>query len=319
MDVARRLRKGRAPFSGTNKKENTSTTNMTKHTLYTIAALALAPAPALFAGTTTTPTKTVVEKAKESFISGDLGVAVVSQYISRGVVNENQGFIAQPYLDIYIKMYEGDGFLNKIQLNLGFWASLHSNKTFAAPGSTLPAWYEFDWMPGLSFTFAKNFTFTATYLEFDFVAPNARAGNLNFNLAYDDTDLLGGWALKPHVAVFKSLFGNPVGVPGANQGWYYEIGIAPTLPLGAASLTFPINVGLGDDKFYGGDTFGYFSAGANLSVPLAFIPEGFGKWTLSSGVTFYSQGDNAAAASAPAINDGGTTQWVFSGAVGMTF
>jgi len=292
---------------------------MRTKTLYTLAALALTPVPTLVAGTTTTETKTVVEQAKESFITGDLGVGVVSQYISRGVVNENQGFIAQPYMDLYIKMYEGDGFLNKVQLNLGLWASLHSNKTFATPGSTLPAWYEFDWMPGLAFTFAKNFTFTATYVEFDFVAPNARAGNMNFNLGYDDTDLLGKWALKPHIAAFKSLFGNPVGVPGANQGWYFEVGIAPSYAFGPATLTIPVNLGLGDDKFYGGETYGYLSAGANLAVPLAFIPEGFGKWTLSSGVTFYHQGDNAAAASAPAINDGGTTQWVFSGAVGMTF
>lgn len=117
----------------------------------------------------------------------------------------------------------------------------------------------------------------------------------------------------------KSVIGNPVGVPGANGGWYYEIGIAPAHTFGPVTLTVPLTVGLGDSKFYGGDTYGYFSAGANLSVPLSFIPAGFGKWTASSGVTFYNQGTNAAAASAPGINNGDKTQWVFSGSIGMTF
>lgn len=295
---------------------------MTKNTLYTLAALALTPASALLAGTTTTetkPAKTVVEKSKESFISGDLGVAVVSQYISRGVVNENQGLIAQPYTDIYIKLYEGTGFLNKVQLNLGLWASIDSHKTAATPGTAFPPWYEFDWMPGIGFTFAKDFTFTFTYLEFDFISSNGRAGNLNFNLAYDDTSLLGEWAMHPHVSLLKSVIGNPVGVPGANGGVYFEFGIAPSRTFGAATVTVPLTVGLGDDKFYGGDTYGYFSAGANVSVPLSFIPEGYGKWTFSTGVTYYNQGSAAAAASSPGINDGGSNQWVFSGAIGMTF
>jgi hypothetical protein len=291
---------------------------MTKKTLSTLAALILTPVPALFAGTTA-PAKTVVEKAKAPFITGDLGVVVTSQYISRGVVNENQGFIAQPYLDLYFNMYEGSGFLNKIQLNLGLWSSLHSKKTGATPGTSLASWYEFDWMPGISFTFAKNFNFTFTYLDFDFVSGGGRAGNLNFNLAYDDTDLLGAWALHPHFTVLKSVIGNPVGVPGANGGWYYEVGIAPSHTYGPVTLTVPLTVGLGDGKFYGGDTYGYFSAGITAAVPLAFIPETFGKWTLTSGVTFYNQGGNAAAASAPGINNGGHNQWVFSGGVGTTF
>ena len=151
---------------------------MTKQTLRALAALILMPVPMLVAGTKAKESKKVVEKAPatESFISGDLGVTVASQYISRGVVNENQGFIAQPYADLYFKLYEGDGFLNKVQLNLGLWSSLHSKKTGATAGTTLPAWYEFDWMPGISFTFAKNFNFTVTYFDFDFVSSGGRAG-----------------------------------------------------------------------------------------------------------------------------------------------
>ncbi len=292
---------------------------MTKKTLQILTTLLLAPLPTLVAGTKSKETKTVIEKPKAPFITGDLGVAVVSEYVSRGVVNENQGAIVQPYLDLYFNMYEGSGFLNKIQLNLGLWSSIHSNRTGATATTTLGSWYEFDWMPGISFTFAKDFTFTFTYLDFDFVSGGGRAGNLNFSLGYDDSKLLGAWAVHPHVTVLKSVIGNPVGVPGANQGWYYEVGIAPSHTFGPVTLTVPLTVGLGDNKFYGGKTFGYFSAGATAAIPLSFIPETYGKWTLTSGATYYNQSSTAAAASAPGLTGPGHTRWVFSGQIGTTF
>ncbi len=264
-----------------------------------------------------------VEAIKESFITGDLGNAVVSSYISRGGVNENQGFIDQPYLDIYCQLYKGDGFVNKISLNLGFWASLHSEKTAAAPGSSLSAWYEFDWMPGISVTFLKNFTATLTWLDFDFVSSGARAGSLSLNLGYDDTDLLGAFALHPHFTVIKTMIGNLVGVPNSDLGWYYEVGIAPGYSFfkgEAYPLTFtvPLTVGLGPES-YNGETYGFFSAGINMAVPLTFIPSGYGNWTATAGFTYWNIGDAAAQAYTPGIISGDNSQFVFSGSIGMTF
>ena len=37
----------------------------------------------------------------------------------------------QPYVDLYFKLYEGEGFLNKVSLNLGLWSSINSRKTDA--------------------------------------------------------------------------------------------------------------------------------------------------------------------------------------------
>lgn len=279
---------------------------MTKHTLYTLAALALAPAPALFAGTTTTPAKTVVEKAKESFISGDLGVTVVSQYISRGVIFENQGGITQPYANLYFKLHEGDGFLNKVSLNLGIWNSLHSRKTDAglvngSGTSTTRSWYESDFTAGLAFTFAKNFTFTPSY--YAFMSPNDGFNTfqgLNLALAHDTTDLLG-FNLAPKFQVLFELE-NKAGT-GADEGVYYEVGIAPAFPVGQSGLTvsFPIGAGFGSNDFYGSldpvtgninnESFGFFTCGANLSYALGFVPESFGTWTVSAGYAFYYLGD----------------------------
>ena len=301
---------------------------MTKHSLaaactLTLASLALASTSLAGTAAPAKETKVIKETIKESCITGDIGLAVVSEYISRGVVQENQGFIAQPYLDLYFKLYEGTGFFNKVSLNLGLWSSLHSNKTIAAPGSSFAAWYEFDWTAGLAVTFAKNFTLTTSWFDEEFVSSNARGGAVNANLAYDDTDLLGAWALHPHVAVLKSMIGNYVGVANGTDGWYYEIGIAPGYTFGKGgtypvTVIVPLTAGFGPET-YNGDDYGFFSAGINASVPLAFVPACYGSWTATTGFTYVNSGNQAAAAATPLITNGDRNQYVFSGAIGLAF
>jgi hypothetical protein len=285
--------------------------------LFVLTAGILAMPALSMAGTEmsdTKETKQVVEPAKESWITGDIGVTFVSEYISRGLVLENQGAIGQPYLDLYFKLYDDpNGFVNKVTFNFGLWSSIHSHPQ--TMGTTTDAWYEFDYTPGIAVTFAKRFTLTASYFEFDSPADAFNtARSINGNLAFDDTDFLGAFALHPHVAVLAEL-----SAPGAagldKNGWYYEIGIAPSHTFGPVTVTVPVTVGLGDHRFYAGDTFGYVSAGVNLSTPLSFIPSKWGAWTLSAGYTYYDLGDNVADATATGHN----TQHVFSGAIGLTF
>src|SRR5260221_417266 len=145
-------------------------TNQSIAKFFVLAAGVLAVPSLSLAGTEVAEakeTKAVVEKAKETWITGDLGVTFVSEYLSRGLVLENQGVIGQPYMDLYFKLYDDpNGFLNKVTLNLGIWSSIHSHSQ-APLRSTTRKWYEFDWTPGLSFVFAKRVTFTASYFEFD--------------------------------------------------------------------------------------------------------------------------------------------------------
>ena len=214
---------------------------MTKHSiakLFILTAGILAAPSLCLAGKEIKETeepKAVVEKSKESCITGDIGITVVSQYVSRGVIFENQGGIVQPYADLYFKLYEGEGFFNKISLNLGIWNSFHSRKTDAGavaaahPGSvsSTRSWYEFDFTAGVSFTFAKYFTLTPSY--YTFLSPNdgfSTFQGLNLKLAFDDTDLLGAFALHPYVQVLFELE-NKAGT-GADEGVYYEVGIAPS-------------------------------------------------------------------------------------------
>ena len=289
--------------------------------------------PALsYAGQEIKESKDIVEKTKETCITGDLGINIVSQYVSRGVIFENQGGILQPYADLYFKLYESDSsFLNKVSLNLGIWNSFHSRKTDAGlasgnsgdstqDASSTRNWYEFDFTAGVSFTFAKNFTFTPSY--YTFLSPNDGFDTfqgLNLKLAYDDTDLLGAFALHPYVQVLFELE-NKAGT-GKDEGVYYEVGIAPSVPLGPVTLTFPITAGFGSNDFYGSahtrtvfvdaedeltgdtirtesnetsisnETFGFVSAGVTASYAMKFIPECYGTWTVNAGYTYFHLGD----------------------------
>jgi hypothetical protein len=303
-------------------------------TLAAAAMLGLSSLSTALAGTETAApgkeSKAVTPPCPVSYITGDFGVTFVSEYLSRGIVQlqQNKGVIAQPYLDLYIKLYSGDANswgINSVSAQLSFWSDIGENTATASKTSTLPNWEEFDWDPGLSVTFAQKFTLLVQYFEFDSPAGAFdTARSIDANLTYDDSALLGPFSLHPHFTVLWEL-----GAPGfaglKAHGWYYELGIAPSytfLPKSTYPITaaLPVTVGLGDDHgFYQGNTFGYVAVGPSLSVPLAFIPSGFGSWTLTAAYTYYYLGSTVQAAEAPPAGSGDSSQHVFSGAIGCTF
>jgi len=289
------------------------------------------------AGTVTKPvkaSKNVIEETKKSCITGDLGVNFVSEYVSRGLVYENQGAIAQPYADVYFHLYTGDGAINSVTFQIGAWSSLQSHKNALYSAGSLKDWFEFDYTAAVAVTFLKNFTTTFSYIEADYpglpsVNPNR---NIQLGLAFNDSDYLGVFAVHPHFNVLYELNTDANGAAGIYPGgWYYEIGLAPTYTFIKDSqypitATLPITVGLGDQGgFYGANTFGYFTTGLNVSVPLAFIPSCFGAWTTNAGFNYYRLGNTAAAYSGSGaysgidVTGGSANQWVFSGGIGMTF
>lgn len=290
----------------------------------TLAALAIGtylPATT-FAGVETAGKESkapVVEEATKSWITGDLGVTFVTKYFSRGINNGDQGVIAQPYTDLYFKIYDGGdkGFINSITINASIWSSLHSH-TDGVPNENVRNWQEFDYTPGIAVTFAKNFTLTTSYFEFDY--PSGLSDpqrSINASLAYNDSDLLGVFALHPHITVLAELPGAAAGLkPG---GWYYEPGIAPSFGLVKdgmfpVTLTLPITAGFGSDGFYDGAGFGYFAGGANVAVGLGFMPKQLGTWTATIGATYYYLHKELAT-----IDNGHHNDWVGSAAIGVAF
>jgi hypothetical protein len=277
-----------------------------------------------------------VEETKKSWISGSVGIALTNEYIFFGLVQDKDTAIAQPYLNLNFSLYEGEGFLSAVGFQLPLWSSIHDiNKPRPLNGgSTLKDWYEFDISPGFSFTFGKNWNFTIS--DYIYTSPGdyfATSHNLNLALTYDDSELLGAFSLKPHFYFLQELDNHSGlaiknGIPyssGAAQGQYYEFGIAPghtfaeksTYPL---SLTFPLTTGFGTNGFYG-QGFGFFSGGATVSVPMAFIPSAYGSWTTSVSGLYYRLGTNSARFTDNPNNTstGRRDQGVFSWSIGTEF
>jgi hypothetical protein len=278
-----------------------------------------------------------VEAPVERRVSGDAGFSVVSQYVSRGVIFENQGAIVQPYADLYFSLYQKEeGFLNKVQLNLGIWNSFHTKETdkglvSGGNGGPTPYWYEFDFTPGFTFTFAKYFTFNPSY--YAFLSPNdgfSTFQGINLKLLIDDSPWLKAFALHPSFTVLFEV-DNKAGT-GKDEGVYYELAIQPAVPIGPVTLSFPVTAGFGSGNFYGSqrangtienEGFGFVSPGVQVDVPLKFIPASYGTWNFTTYYKAYYEGDGTrdfnTAGRGGAVRDGDRWEHVFSGGIGMNF
>ena len=158
------------------------------------AAVALAGSGICRAGqAAASPSPTLpVEEEKKSLFSGSVGVALTNAYIFYGLVQDKDTLIAQPYLNLNLTLYEGEGFLNDVMFMLPLWSSIHDINLPAPTGSNNKAWFEFDISPGFMFTFAKKWTFMIS--DYIYTSPGdyfATSHNLNLGLSYDDSDLLG--------------------------------------------------------------------------------------------------------------------------------
>lgn len=245
-------------------------------------------------------------------MTGAFAAAVCSQYYFRGLPQENQGFIAQPSLQLTKPMWVGyDGMVDSFAVTFGVWNSLHSGPTGTGGGSE--AWFESDFLAGFNAT-CGDLSATALYLAY--ASPNGSFTTLQettLTIAWDDSELWPGElfnGLQPAVTFAQELRGqNDLGTA---RGRYVELGVSPgiTFPLRASryaaddsarpecTLTVPVKVGLSLGDYFeanGTDqTFGFVDVGMSLGFPLP-IPEHLGDWSLTLSVEALWLGDNAAA------------------------
>lgn len=284
---------------------------MTKH-ITSIAALAAASLLASNAQAgVAAPSKPVEEIVTESCVSADIGFDVVSAYFFHGINLEDSGFIIQPYANVSFKVYEGGGFLNSLSLDIGIWNSFHDNRGNASSTSN---WFEFDFTAGITATLAEKWSLGVKYIKYE--SPGdyfTNADSLGVTLGYDDSDLLGVWALNPYVYVEFELEGKSGN--GIDEGIYYEVGIAPGHTWGNFTLSVPIKAGFGSNEYYAGDeAYGFFSAGLAGSYDLAFIPECLGVWSIGASASYLNLGNGVKAA-----NDGEESAFVFTGGLKVAF
>ena len=280
-----------------------------------------------------------------------MGVTFTTAYFFRGILQEDQGFIAQPYFEVGIPLvYDEDkGFgVNAIA---GIWNSFHSeqtgdSQTFAFPnqqvgepgeiaGTTFEAdrggpsaWYESDLYAGIGFNtgdFELNFLYTF------YTSPNGA-----FETIQEVGAALGyghGHRRRPRQrrptspstsAVGAGVFFETKDGPGTTDS-YLELGAEPgfSLELGRGDLevglSFPVTLGFSLEDYYvdeEGDNefFGFLSVAAAAQVPLP-VPERYGNWTLTPAFEYlYLQAD-----SLEAINNGDQDELIGSLTLAFNF
>jgi hypothetical protein len=227
----------------------------------------------------------------------DAGVEWTSAYYFRGLLQEDDGFILQNWIDLGIDLYEGDNWT--MAANIGIWNSMHGETDTAGTTDDITEhWYEADLYAGLAFE-VEAWTFGVSTIYY--TSPSDAFSSiveLDFTCAYDDRDLWGGdFALNPSVTLAIETHDD-----GGSEDTYLELGIAPGCTWDiddntAVDFTFPVTVGLGVDDYYidaGGDDdfFGFLQVGADASMALP-LPDRYGMWSLNGGVHLLFLGDAA--------------------------
>lgn len=172
-------------------------------------------------------------------------------------------------------------------LFMGSWADVNDN----APPSIGGQLQEVDAWIGADYTIDK-FTLSLTYQWWNYGATVENI--LDFGISFDDSEYLGDWAMSPSLTIHRTS--DPQN--GTDEGWAYVLGFGPGFTFNAdgdypIDLSIPMTVAFGDDDFYYDSGFAFFSIGAQVSIPLAFIDESYGSWSLNAGLTYYMTDDDA--------------------------
>ena len=227
-----------------------------------------------------------------SAISGSVGVDVSNKYYFRGLVQENQGVVVQPWAELELAVNE------TIAVIFGTWNSLHSGPTGTRHGSTAEdpkAWYQNNFYGGLSFNLTEQAALGVIYTTRS--SPNDSFDtiqDITAQLSFDDTEVFDGilaGGLQPHAAISFEVDNDADGQ--GNEGVYAELGIRPGLRVDVderpIDITFPAVVGLSISDYYedpsGDDSeWGYLDLGVEVALPLTDPESRYGRWTLDVGV-----------------------------------
>jgi hypothetical protein len=255
----------------------------------------------------------------EPTATGAFGIGLTTQYFFRGLQQENQGIIAQPWIRLGYGLYEGTGTetLRDLDLSFGLWNSLHDGPTGGSGG----IWFESDFHIGLAAHLGERWKVGTTYTAYH--SPNgsfATIEELAFSVAIDDRGMLVDdvdSGLRPSAMIAFEVDGGQRDF-GNDRGIYAQLGIEPTFGIGRLgsmdlTLEVPVQIGLSLGDYYeevgGGndEVFGFLDIGAEVSAPLSFMPARLGPWTGMVALHWLLLGDNT-----EERNNGDTTELILS-------
>ena len=268
--------------------------------------------------------------AQDSPNAGDVHVSGAldfsNAYFFRGIRQETEGYIIQPYLDLGITVFKGEGSLKTFSINVGTWNSLHNGGLTGSHNElNNKVWYESDFYATLGFGIAGGVNAGMTYTAY--TSPNSQFSTvkeLSFKFTMDDTPWLGKYrqySSKPYVLIAAELdTGTGTGqadgsfcqgffVAGCSgAGTYVEIGGAPSYTKDWWTISVPLKVGIGLIDYYqslyidpdtglaveNNDKFGFFSVAVQGTVPFSSNKANrFGSWNVHGGVEWLKLGDMA--------------------------
>lgn len=274
-------------------------------------------------------------------VHGTVQGTLTTDYISRGVLLENQGLIFQPQAELAFTLFDNPDApsFGKGTFIVGIWNSIHSNHEFAGSvggqgETTMSAWYEFDWYVGFGLNLTPELALTAVYQEF--LSPSDAFGtakNIEVKFTYNDAKvwekgaLWEGFSLQPYVKGFYEVDGKAG--TGAEEGFYVEVGVTPAYTIAPKSdlpitIGFPIFAGFGFEEFYASaneedELFGFVAGGVTATVPLNFLTErGWGEWKYTVGGYYYYFGDGTEDFNAGA-GGGDNSEWVATTGFSLSF
>jgi hypothetical protein len=227
-----------------------------------------------------TPAPAPTEPSKQYTVT--TGLDMPTAYFFRGIHQESSGVILQPPIDLAVTLTE------RVAINVGQWHSVHSGPT----GN----FYESDYYGSMTFTTGK---LKPGLLFTSYTSPNDRFATVHelaTFVSFDDSSTR--LPLAPKVLVAFELDGQADG--GLNRGTYLEMSVKPALKLMdramSPSIAVPVRLGLSLKDYYegagGSDTFGFASAGAIASLPIA---TGAVVWDFHGGVDLTWLGSNMTA------------------------
>jgi hypothetical protein len=237
------------------------------------------------------------EEAPPSRLHGLVGLTFSDKYLTpRGMIVQDKGLTIQTLFLGFLDVYDGDpeGILTDIGLVGGFWADYATEElpeSGGAGGET--NFVEIDPILGVSLGLGKNFKLDVTYTAFAMqILDIGTSHHLETKLSYNDSELLGAFALHPYLLYWKELDKKATAASnfGVDSSFYFEVGIAPGVTLGSVKLEAPMRALLPDDEFYGeafGDasTVALYEVGLKASVPIK-MPVGYGFWNAHLGVRY---------------------------------
>ena len=264
--------------------------------------------------------------AQDSPNAGDVHVSGAldfsNAYFFRGIRQETEGYIIQPYLDLGLTLFKGEGSLKTFTLNVGTWNSLHNGGLTGSHNNlNNKVWYESDFYTTLGFGVAGGVNASMTYTAY--TSPNSQFSTvkeLSFKFTMDDTPWLGKYkqfSSKPYVLIATELdTGTGTGqadgsfcqgtlIAGCSgAGTYVEFGGAPSYTKDWWTVSVPLKLGIGLIDYYqalyinpdGSATsydskFGFFSVGLQGTVPMTKMGNRFGNWNVHGGVEWLLLGD----------------------------